>query len=548
VTALHRHALFCFLVAAAVLMSERVHADVRLSALFSDHMVLQCDREVPVWGWAEPGEKMTVTFAGQTVASVAGADGRWRVVLQAMKPSFESRPLQVAGRTTVVINDVLVGEVWLASGQSNMFWPVGRARDGQKEAAAAQYPGLRLFQVPSVADGRPRSELSGQWAVCSPASVAGFSAVAYYFGRQLHKALNVPVGLVHASIRGSVAEAWMSRAALDSVAASTPIDREWKDCQSSWKLPLYPDPGRHVHAYWEASLKGLADYMVRWSALTKQGHKNAREAMSKEYLAEVEQHQAIDRTFKHSVPSVFYNGMIHPLAPYALRGMIWYQGESNVPRAEGYRAVLAALIRDWRTLWGRDDLPFLVVGLANYTPRLDQPGDSDWARLREAQVQVQQSLTHVGLATTIDIGEAANIHAKNKQEVGGRLARIALAGTYGQKLEYCGPVFQSMEKTPHGLALRFSHAEGGLAAGEAGPVKGFAVAGADRTWHWAEATLTNEIVTLTCAEVKEPVAVRYAWANNPEANLCNKDQLPAVPFRTDDWPWIRDGKKQEEFQ
>jgi sialate O-acetylesterase len=514
-------------------------ADVKLHALFSDHMVLQCDMEVPVWGRAEPGEKVTVEFAGQNISAVADAKGQWIARLTPLAASSESRDMTVSGKNKIVLRDVLVGEVWLASGQSNMFWPVLRALNGQKEAAEANYPLMRLFQVPSAASSEPRAEVATQWAVCSPESARDFSAVAFYFGRHLHKELKVPVGLVHASIRGTSAEVWMSQRSLEAAGSLAPVLSEWKAEVAKWNMPLYPDPQKKAYEYWQASLKGLADYMRRWTELKKKGEKNPQDAMPKEFLVEYEQHQKIDRIFKKILPSGFFNGMIYPLIPYGIRGAIWYQGEANVDRANSYRDLLCIMIGDWRKYWGQGEFPFLVVGLANYLARADQPGDSGWARLREAQYGVQNSITNAGFANTIDLGEEKNVHYKNKQDVGLRLALVALAKTYGRQVEFSGPVFSSMEKTKEGLMINFKHAAGLNTAGGGAP-GGFAVAGDDKKWHWAKANITNNSVLLTCDSVKEPVAARYAWADNPEVNLYNGAKLPAVPFRTDDWP--RDNK------
>ena len=513
-----------------------VYGDVTLHALFSDHMVLQCDLEVPVWGRAEAGEKVTVEFAGQSISAVADAKGFWMARLKPMDASSESREMTVSGKNKVIIKDVLVGEVWLASGQSNMFWPVLKCLNGQKEVADASHPGMRLFQVPSAAAGEPRTEVAGRWAVCSPESVGDFSAVAYYFGRHLHKELKVPVGLVHASIRGTSAEVWMSQRALEKAGSLTKVLGNWKAQLAGWNLPLYPDPQKNAYESWQKSLKGLADYTQRWAELKKKGEKDPLKAMSREYLAEFEQHQKIDRTFKQKLPSGFFNGMIHPLIPYGIRGAIWYQGEANVDRAKSYRDLLCIMIGDCRKYWDQGDFTFLVVGLANYLARAEQPGDSDWARLREAQFGVQNAITNAGFANTIDLGEEKNVHYKNKQDVGLRLALVALARTYGQKLEYSGPVFKSMEKTKEGLKINFDHAAGGLVTSDGGSPKGFAVAGEDKNWHWAKAGITNDSVILTCDSVKDPMAARYAWADNPEVNLYNREKLPAVPFRTDSWP------------
>lgn len=515
---------------------EATSAALHLPAVFTDHMVLQCGRDVPIWGWAEPGTQVTVTFGDQQRRTTAARpDGRWLVRLEPMEPSFEPRELRVSAQETHVVRDVLVGEVWLASGQSNMYWPVRRSQDPREVAENADHSAIRLLQVEWAAANEPREDITGAWAVCTPASVEEFSAVAYHFGRHLQQELNVPIGLIHASVRGTVAEAWISREALKRVGSASPVLDEWDGRAARLNLDQYPDLHDNVYDYFQQMEAFFRDYMARWEAMRDEGVDDPRSQMPPAYIEQHKDNIRLQRLIRHHMPASFYNAMIHPLAPYGMRGVIWYQGESNAPRGN-YLTLLTTLIQDWRGLWGQGDFPFLVVGLANYHEPPKKPGDSAWARVREAQFQAQHRLPAVGFANTIDLGEADNVHPKNKQAVGKRLMRVALAKAYDRSVVHSGPVFESLERTSQGLVIHFEHADGGLKTDDGGPVKGFAVADADRQWHWAEAEIQGERVLVRWDAVQEIVAVRYGWADNPPTNLYSQAMLPAVPFRTDDWP------------
>ena len=422
-------------------------AEVKLPGVFGDHMVLQRDAAVPVWGWAAPGEKVTVTLGDQSRTAAADKDGKWSLRLDRLSAGGPYA-LKVCGSNTLELSDVLVGEVWLCSGQSNMAMTVGASNRFAEEQAAADLPKIRHFTVPRRSAETPETTCGGAWTVSSPETVGKFSATAYFFGRTLHKELGVPVGLVNSSVGG------------------TPIE--------SWTGPQDAGP--------------------------------------------------------------LYNGMIAPLAPYAIRGAIWYQGERNakVGQPGAYAAQLAALIGGWRGVWGQGDFPFLYVQLPNYTAPQQKPVENaGWVQVREAMLKTL-AVPNTGMAVTVDLGEAGNIHPKNKQDVGKRLAQWALAKTYGRDLVYSGPLYRSMSKEGDKILIRFDSVGGGLVA-KGDKLKGFAIAGADKEFAWADATIEGDAVVVRSPQVKDPAAVRYAWAPNPDSNLYNKAGLPASPFRTDDW-------------
>jgi len=475
-------------VLAASLSAPAAHATVRLPALVGSHMVLQRDALVPVWGWAAPGEAVVVTFRGHDYPATPGAGGRWQVALPAT-PAGGPYSLVIKGQNTITLDDVLVGDVWLASGQSNMELPL-RDRNApapgaypmvlnaEQEVATAAFPQIRQFTVKKVVAYQPQAENEGYgWQVCSPATAGGFSAVGYFFARDLYQRYRVPIGLISSPWGGTPAEAWVSAEAL----------RQMPDFQA----PV-------------AALSGRA---ARPDTLGKDAQ---------------------------NTPTVLYNGMIAPLQPYALKGIIWYQGESNVGRGGQYRTLFPALIRDWRARWG-SELPFIFVQLANFTKTLQLPAPSAWAELREAQAQAL-ALPRTGMAVAIDLGDPDDIHPSNKQDVGHRLALAARQVAYGdRRVSATGPTFQSMQVEGKKIHLKFSNIDKGLLLKSGTTtLTGFAVAGADGQFHWAAAALDGRAnVVLTCAAVPTPVAVRYAWADNPLGNLYNRAGLPAAPFRTD---------------
>jgi sialate O-acetylesterase len=491
----------------ATLFTTRALADVKPSALFSNHMVLQSGMPVPIWGSADPGEKVTVAFGKQKKSVTAGADGRWMVRLSKLKTGgpFE---MTISGKNSITVKDVLVGEVWLGSGQSNMAFTVSKQHasyagllNEEQEIAAANYPQIRMFTGKTAKTYQPQSEIEGQWLVCSPETVGDFSAVGYLFARDLQKALNVPVGIVTEAYGASTAESWIRR---ETIAAG-PL------------LKPMLDKFDALVAFYRQYPNATTD-----DAPPAPQTLNARPGKPGPLRDPVQdQHE----------PTVLFNGMINPVIPYAIRGVIWYQGESIVGGKAGvalYPHVMETLVTDWRRLWGEGNFPFYVVQLAALKNVSNNP------MVRESQAAIL-SLPNTGMAVTIDIGDPDNVHPKNKEPLGDRLTRIALANTYGHKIEYSGPVFESMTVETNAIRLKFSHADGGLVAKD-GPLKSFQIAGADQKFVDADATIDGDSVVVRSADVTAPVAVRYAWDNYPDGcNLYNAAGLPASPFRTDQW-------------
>ncbi|CAA9444455.1 MAG: Sialic acid-specific 9-O-acetylesterase [uncultured Phycisphaerae bacterium] len=491
----------------AALCASAARADVKLAGVFTEHMVLQQGIPAPVWGTAAPNEQVTVTVAGQTAQATADAAGKWVAKVPPLKAGGPHE-LVAKGANEVKVADVMVGEVWIASGQSNMEWAVASGSATDQEKASANYPAVRMFTVQKSVTGKPAADVAtpnnAGWVVCTPQSVNAFSAVGYFFAKELHKSLNVPVGIIHTSWGGTPAESW---ARPDALAA----DPELKPILDRWAQALAAYP-QQVDAWRQAADQADAQGLPVPGA--------PQDPRSNPWRA-----------------GGLYNAMIAPLVPYGIKGAIWYQGESNASRAYQYRKLLPAMIKTWRDAWGQGEFPFLIVQLANFTPPPAEPGDSDWAELREAQAMTAKQPNN-GLAVAIDIGDAADIHPRNKEDVGKRLAYVALNRTYGKSdVVPSGPEYESMAVESDKVRLKFKHAAG-LAAKGGGAVKGFAVAGEDKKWHWADATIDGESVVVRSDKVARPVAVRYAWAHNPPTNLYNAAGLPAAPFRTDDWKGV----------
>jgi sialate O-acetylesterase len=492
-------------------------AGLELAPLFRDHAVLQRDRPVPVWGRAEPRETISVSFHGQTMRTVAAADGAWRVDLAPMPASGEGSELVAAGKTTVTLHDVVVGDVWLCAGQSNMGRNVGQALNPKEEIAAAKFPLIRHLAVRNTLAEAPAFEVGTTgWQRTTPETVARFTAVGYFFAREIHQETGVPIGIVHSSFGGTRIEAWMSPAALASDPVFAAIGDEWK------RDNLVPYAERK--AAFDAAL-------AAWQA----GETAAQAAGDDAHRQFVKEHRRPSAPITpQQAPSILFNGMINPLVPYGLRGVLWYQGESNGWAPVGgqhpavdYRRQFPALIEAWRKHFGRPDLPFYWVQLASY-------GTShDWATLRESQT-LTLALPHTGQALAIDVGEAGDIHPRDKQTVGHRLALIARALTYGQKVEFAGPTLQSAVREGDAWRLQFTNASSGLVA-RAGNVHSLEIAGDDRVFHPATGRIDGATLFVFSPDVKNPVAVRYAWRSMPDANLYNKAGLPAVPLRTDHW-------------
>jgi len=455
-----------------MVIATAARADVRLPKVIASHMVLQRDMAVPIWGWADPGENVTVTLGDCKVEATACEKGKWAVKLAAMKAGGP-HSIIVAGKNTVTLEDILVGEVWVCSGQSNMQWSVQASDNAQEEIAAADYPKIRLFTVPPTVAEKPLDDCQGSWAACTPQTIPGFTAVGYFFGRALHKELGVPVGLINTSWGGTIAEAWTSQEGLSG----------------------------------DADFKPILDRAAAFDP------KNPNQACN------------------------LYNGMIKPLIPFGIRGAIWYQGESNCSRAKQYRKLFPAMVTDWRKNWGQGDFPFYYVQLAPF--RYNGADPACCAELWEAQLATL-SLPNTGMAVTTDIADIKDIHPKNKQDVGIRLALWALANIHGEKIVYSGPLYKSMSVDGNKIRLTFDHTGGGLVARD-GPLTHFTIAGADKNFVPATATIVGDTIVVSSDQVAQPVAVRFAWRDDAEPNLFNTRGLPASPFRTDDFEMVTAG-------
>jgi sialate O-acetylesterase len=490
-------------------------AEVRLPRVFGSHMVLQRDMPVVVWGWAQPGETVTVTLASATGTAQANAQGEWRAVLPAMQAGGPFT-LKVSGSSSVAFDDVMVGEVWLCSGQSNMELGIGGARDGDKEIAAADYPGIRLMLVTRKWDPLPQTNIDGEWKVCSPKTVAqggwyGFSAAAYYFGRELHQKLGVSIGLIDASWGGTRIESWTPP---QGYAATPALAKEYE-------LVQLADPTTPQH---QQRLEQALDETEKWVA-------SARQAMADRALVPPMPGYPAELLAPHDVqnPTALYNGMIHPLCPYALRGAIWYQGESNLGEGMHYTDRMKALIGGWRDLWREGDFPFYFVQIAPYNYGGNRETEAEFW---EAQAAAQ-SIPNTGMAVINDIGNLKDIHPKDKQDVGHRLALLALARTYGYKdLLSSGPTFRSLEIEGDKLRVDFDNVGGGMASRDGKPLDWFEIIDADEGgFVKADAQIDGSSVLLSAPDVKHPVAIRYAWSMLAEPNLMNRDGLPAGAFR-----------------
>ena len=495
-------------------------------------MVLQAGRPVPIWGWADKGARITVTFADQEKTAAADKAGKWTVKLDPLKTSAQGRTLTVKSsidNRKSTIQNVLVGEVWVCSGQSNMGWTVRQSANAEAEVAEAKYPNIRLFTVSKRPSSSPQKDCAGSWSPCTPDAAKNFSAVAYFFGRQLHKDLTVPVGLINTSWGGTRVEAWTSAPALRGEKQAAELVAWWAE-----KTRTY-DPATAAAQFEKASQAHRAKLAAEKKRLAD-AKKAGKKIKSRRLRAP--RKPANPAEDRHH-PSTLYNGMIAPIVPFACRGAIWYQGESNASRGYQYRALFPLMIRDWRKAWGYE-FTFLWVQLANFRTPNPEPVDDAWAELREAQ-SMTLALPKTAEAVIIDIGEEKSIHPKNKQDVGKRLALGARKIAYGQDIVHSGPRFKAIRVTGSKAVLTFDHVGGGLAAKGGKPV-GFAIAGADKQFVWADATIDGKTVIVSSDKVKAPAAVRYAWSINPACNLYNAAGLPASPFRTDSWDGITKGK------
>jgi len=505
----------------AMLVAAGACAEIRLPAIFGDHMVLQRDARAPIWGWAGPGDEVTVILGEQTAKCTADLDGRWRTALDTRglgDGPFEievksKRPvLAQGGQYSRTIRSVSVGDVWLCVGGTYMNGRLGEVPDAQAEVGAARHPGIRLFRVQPTVEETPAEDIAGTWTPCAPGAAREFSALAYYFGEHLHRALGTPIGLIQCSSDGTPLAAWT---ATDALAGD-------------------PDFARVLLRY-EQSKEGFAERMeeyrramATWSdeaaAATREGRTPPPQPVRSFGPGHPQQ------------PGGLYNGIIAPLASFSVRGVLWYQGEHDVRGGSRlYRKLFPAMIRQWRRAWGTRDVPFIYAQLPNHGLRRKTPGRSRWAELREAQVAAL-ALPKTAMAVTIDLGHPTRIQPPDRKAFALGLARLAEAAVYSRSAPAWGPTF--VERTIEGdsIRLRFDHVEGGLVATNGPPLRGFALAGDDRTFVRADARIEEDAVVVSSERVGRPVAVRYAWADNPDCNLYNTEGIPARPFRTDNWP------------
>lgn len=497
-------------------------AELKLPAIIGDHMVLQQKQANPIWGWDTPGTAVTVTFAEQSQTAKAGADGKWSVKLAPLPADATPRTLKVAGSTTQEVKDVLVGEVWMCSGQSNMQWMLKQSWNGDLEAAASDFPGIRLIKVPQLGTQELQNDFKGQWLPSNPQSAADFSAVGVLFGRYLHEILKVPVGLIDNSWGGSAAEAWVRRTSLENDPRFGPLMEATVKKETELQ-----------------SEKGQADFkkaLENWKTANETAKAEGKPAPRKP------QHWPSG----NQRPGNIFAGAVHPTLGYGMKGVIWYQGESNASRAYEHATLFPFLIEQWRKEWKQGDFPFYWVQLADFKPESPTPGESEWAELRETQTKTLK-LPNTGQAVIIDIGEGKDIHPKNKTDVAARLVRWALVKDYGMKLPYRSPEFKSVAFNGNVAKVTLDCFGGNLRPFDVAEARGFVVCGADKVWHPATGKITGgSEIEVTAKEVEAPVAVRYAWADNPVCNLFSDAGLPVTPFRTDAFPMITQPKPQPE--
>ncbi len=494
--------------------------DLKLPSVFGSHMVMQREMPVPVWGWAAPDEKVTVTFRDQTKTATADSDGKWSVKLDALTVG-DPATLTVSGKNgDVTFEDVLVGEVWVCSGQSNMQWSVERGLDPDLEVAAGNRPDVRLFQVPMVTATEPQEDVEAKWTHCTPETLPGFTAVGYHFGHTLQEVLGVPVGLIQTAWGGTRAEAWTSPEMLASVEELKPILTTWDERDAAYNA-------KEAQAKFDAA-------MAEWEKAAEAAKAEGKQPPRKPKMEQ-------DPRVSPHHDSTLFNAMVAPLTPVAIRGAIWYQGESNASRAYQYRTLMASMIQSWRDDWKQGDFPFYQVQLANFRAIADEAVGSDWAELREAQVMAAEALPNAGVACITDIGAALDIHPKNKLDVGRRLARLALVDNYGfgDTITRSGATFDSAEFKDGKAIVKFNTHGSDLATWYREPLTGFTIAGDDQNWVKADSRVVDgNTVEVSSKYVPNPVAVRYNWADNPQGNLFNTKMLPAYPFRSDDWPGV----------
>ena len=506
---------------AILLGAPAARANVAVPDVISNSMVLQRDHPASIWGTADPGETVVVMFASQTQSAKAGPDGKWLIRLGPMTASATPGTMTISGSNTITLNDVLVGEVWIVSGQSNMQFTLAESADGEAAIASANDPAIRLFNVSRKVAFQHEPGPLALWQPASPASVRDFSAAGYYFAVQLRDALHVPIGIINSSYGGTQAEAWTP---VEYLLASPDL----RPCVERTKL--WDEERPRVNAEYEQQ-------MQQWHEAAEEAKAEGRRPPSEPRVP--------DALRESRIAASLYDRMIAPLIPFAIRGVVWYQGESNEARAQQYELLLPTMIKAWRERWGQDDFPFGIVQLPNYRDPRPEPSGEPWSFLREAQRHTALATTGSGLIVTIDIGEAHDIHPKNKLDVAKRMARWAMVVAYHQRMTVSGPMFRSATRKGSKLVLTFEEVGRGLRVRNGDKLEEFAVAGADHQWHWASAEIKgrNRVVVWS-GEVPQPEAVRYAFNSNPRnPNLTNDTGLPAAPFRSDNWSGPTDGKR-----
>lgn len=484
-----------------------VSAQVKLPALVGNNMVLQQKSKVNLWGWAQPNEKITIHLGWQNapLEIITNSDGNWKIAVETPKGSEKQYDIKIVASNEIILKNVLIGEVWICSGQSNMYFPVGKeegtwktgVKNYEEEIQNANFPFVRLFTVQTKASQKPLDDVIGNWKVCSSASVKNFSAVAYFFGKDLYQNLKVPIGLISSSWGGTKAEAWTAQSVLED---------------NTDFLPILEQDAKNEKLYQEKLENYYAD-------LKKERITNNVD-ISKTPLKKPKKEE-------HKVSCVLYNAMLHPLTNYTIKGVIWYQGESNAESAFLYRTLFPTMVKSWRSEWKQGDFPFYFVQIAPYK--------SQNPAIREAQLIASKTIPNTGMVVTTDVGNATNIHPIDKQTVGYRLALIAKARTYGEsKLVYSGPTYNHMEIKKKRIQLFFDDVQNGFKDNNE-ELNEFEIAGNDKVFYPAMAKIDKKTIVVSSPKVKEPVAVRFAWKAVPEPNLFNIENLPASPFRTDDW-------------
>ncbi len=503
---------------ALLALTSAANAELKLPAIISDHMVLQQKQVNPIWGWDDPGTEVTVTLGDQEKKAKAGDDGKWTVKLDPLDANADPSTIVIEGSSRREITDVLVGEVWMCSGQSNMGMTLGGDWKFEVESLSSNHPNLRLISVPRVGTQELQNDFKGQWESANSTNCKTFSAVGFFYGRYLHEILGVPVGLINNAWGGSAAEAWVRRDSLEKDPRFTVLMDSWKQREAD----LVTDEAKAKHEV------ALAKWKERVKEAKAAGKPAPRAPASPESTLTGNQR-----------PGNIFAGVVHPTLGYGMKGVVWYQGESNSGRAWEYARLFPYMIEQWRAEWGQGDFPFYWVQLADYMAETDQPGDSAWAELRESQTKTM-SLPKTGQAVIIDLGEANDIHPKNKYDVAARLVRWALAKDYGMNnVEPQSPIYREVNIADNKATLNFDHVGGGLRTVDVNDVRGFAICGEDQKWVWADAKITGaDTIEVWSDAVAAPVAVRYAWADNPVCNVYSKNGLPLTPFRTDDFPMM----------